>query len=204
MVGVIGPLVEGKRQLRDPLKLVALFGLGAVVGAALTGALVGLLGAAAQNLASDSALAIAVGAAGCVLLLADLGVLGLRTPSLRRQTSSTWYRDLGPRTAWAFWGVDLGLGFSTIRLGSLYWFMVLFVAAFVSPPLAPLVLAFYGLGLCAALTAVVVTKARKAGPVTGWSGLGLLRAARSVRLASDALLGLASIAIVVAWGTAWW
>jgi hypothetical protein len=107
---------------------------------------------------------------------------------------------LGPRTVWPIWGLDLGLGFSTIRLSSLYWFMVLFVAAFVSPVLAPLALAFYGLGLCAALAAVVVQKSRKARPVTGGSpGLGLLHAASSVRLASDALLGLASVAIV-AWG----
>jgi len=199
MVGVIGPLVEGKRQLRGPLASVALFGLGAVVGASIMGVLVGLFGAGVQSLADERALAIAVGAAGFVLLLADLGVLGLRTPTLRRQTGSTWYRELGPRMAWPFWGLDLGLGFSTIRLSSLYWFMVLFVAAFVSPVLAPLVLTFYGLGLCVALAAVVVQKSRKAEPVTGSPGLGLLHAARSVRLASDALLGLASVAIV-AWG----
>src|SRR6186997_2705987 len=203
MVGVIGPLVEGKRQLRGPLASVALFGLGAVVGASIMGVLVGLLGAGVQSLADESALAIAVGVAGCVLLLADLGVLGLRTPTLRRQTSSTWYRALGPRTVWPIWGLDLGLGFSTIRLSSLYWFMVLFVAAFVSPVLAPLVLAFYGLGLCVALAAVVVEKSRKAGPVTGSPGLGLLHAARSVRLASDVLLALVSIAVVLAWGTTW-
>ena len=203
MVGVIGPLVEGKRQLRGPLALVALFGLGAVVGASITGVLVGLLGAGVQSLAGERALAIAVGAAGLLLLLADLGVLGLRTPTLRRQTGSTWYRELGPRTVWPFWGLDLGLGFSTIRLSSLYWFMVLFVAAFVSPFLAPLVLAFYGLGLCVALAAVVVEKSRKAaGPITGSPGLGLLHAARSVRLASDVLLGLVSVAIVLA-GAIW-
>lgn len=200
MVGVIGPLVEGKRQLRKSFKWVAVFGLGAVVGAAATGALVGLAGAAVQSVLGDRELAIVVGAAGIVLLLADLGFMGLRTPTLRRQTGSTWYRELGPGTAWALWGVDLGLGFSTIRLSSLYWLMVLFVAAFVSPPLAPLALAFYGLGLTVAVLGTVLVKAWTASS-TRPSGLGLLEAAGRVRLASDVLLALVSLAILVAAGT---
>ena len=53
MVGVIGPLVEGKRQLRGPLASVALFGLGAVVGASIMGVLVGLFGAGVQSLADE-------------------------------------------------------------------------------------------------------------------------------------------------------
>jgi cytochrome c biogenesis protein CcdA len=202
MVGAIGPHVQGKRQLRDSLGSVTLFTVGAVAGASITGSLVGLLGGAAQALAGERALAVAVGAAGCALLLADLGFLGLRTPTLRRQTSSTWYRERGARAAWALWGFDLGLGFSTIRLSSLYWLMVLFVAAFVSPILAPLVFALYGLGLGIAFAAAVVAQTRR---VTGTAppGLGLLRAARPVRLASDAFLGLVSITIVLTWGAPW-
>ena len=159
-----------------------------MAGAATTGVLVGVLGGAVQALADERALAVAVGAAGCVLLLADLGLLGLRTPTLRRQTGSTWYRELGARTAWALWGFDLGLGFSTIRLSSLYWLMVLCVAAFVTPVLAPLVLAFYGLGLGVAFAAAVI--AQRVAPASETPGLGLLRVARPVRLASDALLGI--------------
>jgi hypothetical protein len=198
MIGVIGPLVQGKRELRGSVGPVALFGLGAIAGAATTGALIGALGAAA----GEHVPAVAVGVAGCVLLLADLGFLGLRTPTLRRQTCSTWYRERGAQKTWAFWGYDLGLGFSTIRLSSLYWLMVLFVAAFVSPVLAPLVLAFYGLGLGAAFTAAVVAQAWSAPSATASPGLGLLQAARSVRLASVAFLASVSIAIV-AWGTLW-
>jgi hypothetical protein len=200
MIGVIGPLGQGKRQLRESLKWVAVFGLGAVVGALATGALVGLLGAGVQSLVGERELAIAVGAAGFVLLLADLGLLGLRTPTLSRQTSSTWYRELGPRTAWTLWGIDLGLGFSTIRLSSLYWLMVLFVAAFVSPPLAPLAFAFYGLGLFVAVAGTVIVKARTDSSPHS-AGLGLLHAAGRVRLASDVLLALVSLAILVAAGT---
>jgi hypothetical protein len=203
MVGVIGPLVQGKRGLRGSVGSVAVFSLGAIVGAAITGALLGLLGAAAQALVDERVLAVAVGVAGCVLLLADLGFLGLRSPTLRRQTCSTWYRERGARTTWALWGFDLGLGFSTIRLSSLYWLMALFVAAFVSPVLAPLVLAFYGLGLGVAFAAAVVAQTRSSASATSSPGLGLLRAAGPVRLASDAFLGLVSIVIVLTWGAPW-
>jgi hypothetical protein len=200
MIGVIGPLVQGKRELRDSIRPVTVFTLGAVGGAATTGAVTGVLAGLAQGLAGESVRAVAVGVAGCVLLLADLGALGLRTPTLRRQTCSTWYRERGPGTAWPLWGFDLGLGFSTIRLSSLYWLMVLFVAAFVPPVLAPLALAFYGLGLGVAFAAAVVAQTWRTPSPSGSPGLGLLRAAGTVRLASVAFLGAVSIAIVFTWG----
>jgi hypothetical protein len=192
MIGVIGPLVQGKRELRCSVGSVALFALGAVGGAATTGALIGLLAA----LVGGRIPAMAVGAAGLLLLLVDLG---LRTPTLRRQTCSTWYRERGARSVWALWGFDLGLGFSTIRLSSLYWLMVLVVAAFVSPALAPLVLAFYGLGLGTAFAAALVAQAWSTPTPTASPGLGLLYAADRVRLVSVAFLGTVSI-VLVAWG----
>ena len=203
MVGAIGPHVQGTRQLRDSVGSVMLFTLGAIAGGLVTGSLVGLLGALVQSLADERVLAVLAGAAGCVLLLADLGLLGLRTPTLRRQTSPIWYRKRGPHAAWTLWGFDLGLGFTTIRLSSLYWLLVLFVAAFVPPLLAPLVFALYGLGLGIAFLAAVVAQTRRAAPRPGTSGLGLLRAAHAVRMASDAFLGLVSLAIVLAWAAPW-
>jgi hypothetical protein len=202
MVGVIGPLVQGTGQLRGSVRSVTVFALGAVVGAAATGSLIGVLGGAAQALAGEHVRAVAVGLAGCALLLADLGILGLRTPTLRRQTCSTWYRERGARAAWPLWGFDLGLGFSTIRLSSLYWLMVLFVAAFVSPVLAPLVLVSYGLGLGVAFAAAVIAQTRSTPSAATSPGLGLLAAAGRVRLASVAFLGTVSI-VIVTWGAPW-
>src|SRR6476659_6069980 len=199
MVGVIGPRVRGTRQVRGSVGTVTVFALSAMVGAAITGSVIGLLGGAAQALAGERTLAVAVGAAGCMLLLADLR---MRTPTLKRQTCSTWYRERGAGTAWTLWGFDLGLGFSTIRLSSLYWLMVLFVAAFVPPVFAPLVLAFYGLGLGVALAGAVVAQARSASSPTS-PGLGLLHAAGRVRLASVAFLGLLSVTIVLTLGAPW-
>jgi len=198
MIGVIGPLVKGKRELRGSVGSVALFGLGAILGALVTGSLIGVLGAGLQSVAGGRPLALVVGGAGCLLLVVDVG---LRTPSLRRQTCSTWYRDIGARKSWALWGFDLGLGFSTIRLSSLYWLTALFVAAFVSPFLAPLVLAFYGLGLTAAFGAAVFAQSRSTSPESASPGVGLLHAAGTVRIASVAFLGVVSLLIVtsVAW-----
>jgi hypothetical protein len=194
MIGVIGPLVQGKRELRGSVGSVAVFALGAVVGAALTGVLVGLLAAGFQSLAGDGVRAVVVGVTGCLLLLVDLAV---RTPTLRRQTCSTWYRERGARFAWPVWGFDLGLGFSTIRLSSLYWLMVLFVAAFVSPVLAPLAFVFYGLGLGIVVAGAVAAQAWSTPTPTASPGLGLLVAAGRVRLASVAFLGVVSIVILV-------
>jgi hypothetical protein len=191
MIGVIGPLVQGKRELRGSVGSVSLFALGAIGGAATTGALIGLLGA----LVGGRIPLIAVGAVGCALLLVDLL---LRTPTLRRQTCSTWYRERGTRSVWALWGYDLGLGFSTIRLSSLYWLMVVVVAAFVSPWLAPLVLAFYGLGLGVGFAAALVAQAWSTPSATASPGLGLLHAAEPVRLVSVAFLGTVSI-VLIAW-----
>jgi len=195
MIGVIGPLVQGKRELRGTGRPVAVFAVGAILGAAVTGAVVGVLAAVFQAVAGEGVRAVVVGVAGGVLLLVDLG---LRTPSLRRQTCSTWYRERGPRFAWPLWGFDLGLGFSTIRLSSLYWLMVLFVAAFVSPAFAPLALAFYGLGLGAVVAAAVVAQAWSTPAATASPGLGLLVAAGRVRLASIAFLGVVSLVVLVA------
>jgi hypothetical protein len=200
MIGVIGPLVQGKRELRGTGSSVAVFALGAIAGAAVTGALVGAIGAAVRL--AGTVPAVAVGVAGCLLVVADLGVFGLRTPTLFRQTCSTWYRERGSRSVWALWGFDLGLGFSTIRLSSLYWLMVLFVAAFVSPWLAPAVLACYGLGLGAAFAAALVAQARSAPRPGSSPGIGLLRAAGRVRLVSVAFLGAVSVGIVVG-GAPW-
>jgi|GEM_PF-6281912 len=195
MVGVIGPLVQRERRVRGWIGSLLSFSTGAVAGGATMGALLGALGAAAQDVADRRTLGVLVGAIGCVLLLADLGVLHLRTPMLRRQTCSTWYRERGPRTAWILWGFDLGLGFSTIRLGSLYWLAALFVVAFVPPAAAPFAVACYGLGLALALAVAAARHAISRDDAS--PGLALLGAAGRVRFVSEVALGLLSLTIIL-------
>src|SRR2546422_3773996 len=103
MIGVIGPLVQGKRQLRGSVRSVTVFALGAVAGAATTGVLIGALGSAVQALAGERVLAVVVGAAGVLLLLAGLGGLGFRTPALPPPTPPTWYPERGGPSAGGPW-----------------------------------------------------------------------------------------------------
>ncbi len=51
------------------------------------------------------------------------------------------------------WGVDLGLGFTTIRVASLYWIVVLVVGSLTTPPTGAAILGAYGLALVINLVA---------------------------------------------------
>lgn len=85
-----------------------------------------------------------LGTAG--VALAALDVAG-RTPTVRRQTEPVWWRTRGPYRAAFLWGFDLGLGFTTIRVASLYWIVVLAIVLIGSPAAGAATLAVYGLAL---------------------------------------------------------
>lgn len=128
-----------------------LFALGAMISGAVMSVPVGLLGHVAQAwLPAQTRISLLV---GIVLLLAltDLKLLGLRSPSLRRQTEPTLYEDLGPRWTWFLWGLDLGLGWTTIRATSLYWIFVGGAILLVEPLMVPAGFVAYGLGLSLAV-----------------------------------------------------
>lgn len=157
MTGVITPFVEGRR-IKTWTAALSLFALGAATGAFVTGLLLAGLGSLVQrDMDGATAVAAGIGLVGIFLAAADLGLGPIRTPSLRRQTPSWWLQVLGPRRTWLLWGIDLGLGFSTIRVSSLFWLVAL-AAVFLIPPIAaPVVLAAYGLALALGLSAMVLT-----------------------------------------------
>ena len=204
MVGAIGPHVQGKRQLRDSVGSVTLFTLGAVAGGLVTGSLVGVLGALVQALAGEGALAVA-GRRGRVRVAAGrpgsprpanadaspadqldvvskarpsgrLGALGIR-PRPRLLDHSSQFPLLAPGAVRC--RVRLA-GARSTRLRSLRSWARHRVR-----------------GRSRGADAEGLTDA--ASP-----GLGLLRVARPVRLASDAFLGLVSITIVLTLGAPWW
>ena len=70
-----------------------------------------------------------------------------KTPTIRRQTRPHWWRTHGPYRAALMWGFDLGLGFTTIRVASLYWAVLVAVLLFASPASGALVFAAYGLAI---------------------------------------------------------
>lgn len=55
------------------------------------------------------------------LVLADLGVLGLKTPMWRRQAPQWYMYRFQMRTSAFFWGLDTGLVATTVRVTSLSW-----------------------------------------------------------------------------------
>jgi hypothetical protein len=128
MLGSITPLGERGRQSRWWLTVTAFVGAstaaGTLFGAAL-GAVGGLIGPA------GSALALAVLGGALLLALAlDLGIAGLRLPTVDRQVDDRWlYEYRGWVTGLGF-GLQLGLGVVTIVTTALTY--VTFLAAALS------------------------------------------------------------------------
>jgi hypothetical protein len=100
------------------------------------------------------------------LSAADLRLLHLTTPSVPRQTAPYLPRLIGPISAWFVWGFDIALGFSTIRVTSLYWALVLILMT--SPSVwSPVILFFYVLGFVLGLLSVLLY-------ITRWSRENML------------------------------
>jgi sulfite exporter TauE/SafE len=111
MLASIHPLGERARDRRWGVTVGAYL-LGSTLAAALLGALLGGVGALAPLRPGPTAVAVVVLAA--VALAYDLGVGGLRLPTVHRQVDKDW---LGRYRGWvvgAGFGLQLGLGVVTI------------------------------------------------------------------------------------------
>jgi len=192
MVGVIMPLVQAARRTTSWIFLLLLYGLGTIASSVLLGLVLAWVGAHARVAGGPAE--VAISALGFVLAASDARLGRLRTPSLRRQTRPAWYRTIGKQRAFLLWGFDLGTGFSTIRVGSLYWLLVPIVALLVPASLAPLVTGAYGATLAAGL-AITVVRARGCGdscaPAVAWFGR-----AQTMRRASAVMLLLVSCSLL--------
>jgi hypothetical protein len=91
---------------------------------------------------------------GAALAVGDLTSRDQWAIGVRRQTDSNWRHILGLRWAAALWGLDLGLGFTTFRVTSIFWLLVLVVAAERSVMPGAIVFLAYSLGLTAAVCCV--------------------------------------------------
>jgi hypothetical protein len=193
MIGVIMPLVQAARRTTSWIFLLLLYGLGTVASSVLLG--LALAWAGSRIRVAGGPAEITIAALGFVLAASDARAGPLRTPSLRRQTCPTWYQAAGSQRAFLFWGLDLGTGFSTIRVGSLYWLLVPIVALLVPTTVAPLVTGAYGASLAVGL-AIIVVRARGCGdscaPAVAWLGR-----ARAMRYGSAAVLVLFSCSLLV-------
>jgi hypothetical protein len=194
MIGMIQPLVKEARYHREAARTVVVYAAGVLLSAVVAGAGWALLGVAIHRVMPVRIAILAVAAACAAFILLDLGVRGARPLTLRRQTCYLWWRGLGDRRAWFFWGIDLGLGVTTYRATSLYWAAVL-TAVLVAPPAAiPLVMVAYGAGLVANLALGSVALWRTG--LFGHGGKSSLLFMRPVRTASAVVLAVWSAALL--------
>jgi hypothetical protein len=147
MIGMIRPLVQEAKTPWRWLGLLGIYALGAIGSALLLGLLLGMLGAALIPGNRSWLVLIGVALLGLLMAAGDFQIGGLRTCTLRRQTRRIWWDVFGPGGAMLLWGLDLGLGFTTIRVASLYWVVACVVIALASPQIGALVLGAYGLAI---------------------------------------------------------
>lgn len=168
---------------------------GSVAGGALIGALLGLLGAGVRDLVepSPTALAIAV-AIVCTLGLAlDLGIAGVRVPSLHRQVNENW---LAVYRGWVYglgFGFQLGLGFVTVTTTAI---AVMFALEVLSGSLLAGVVIGMTFGIGRTLPLLLVRDADEPLRVRGVLARVHARARPAERLTRVAIAALAVAAIV--------
>ncbi len=144
MIGTIKPLVQEAKHPGKYLSILSLYSMGSLISSSILGATLGaLLLPGTWSLWAMLLIAIA----GLLMSLCDFGVAGLHTCTLGRQTTPLWWYTLGPMRAVLLWDIDLGLGFTTIRVASLYWIVMLMVIVQSSPLIGATILGAYGLAL---------------------------------------------------------
>ncbi len=196
MLGSINPLGERARNRRWS-RTASAYVVGSVLGGAAMGALLGLVGALLGSwvgLVTSTAIIVAVCALG---LAADLGVGGLRLPTIHRQVDKDWLdRYRGWVTGLSF-GFQLGLGVVTVvNTAAIY---ATFVVALVSG--SPLVGAVIGttFGLARSLVILSVRHVQQPEELRGahrrmrsWDPRS-----RQATLGMQAAVGLAVAAVAV-------
>jgi hypothetical protein len=135
MVGVTSPLFR-RGDVRGGRNLAIWY----VVGTALAGTAVFLvLKAASVGVSAVPAGPRYLGLGACVAVLLVLDLLG-RTPRVNRQTPQR-LRTLPPGVRGFLWGLDIAAQFTTIKVTSLVWVLMLLCVA--DPRHAPLAVAVY-------------------------------------------------------------
>jgi hypothetical protein len=113
---------------------VTAFIAGAVLGGALAGGVLGWLGSVVHAHAGSAVTAAVAGAIGALGILLDVGIGGLRLPTVHRQVNEDWlHRYRGGFYGFGF-GFQLGLGFVTIVTTAAVY--LTFVLAFLTASVA--------------------------------------------------------------------
>ena len=196
MVETIVPVVHGTRTWLISLLL---FTAGAVATAALLGL---ALGAALP--AGGAGWAGAVAALALVEAAAEVGLVRLRVPQVRRQVPERWRERYPQPLAALLYGGGLGLGFATYLPVATLPVVAVGVAALAGPAAGAVVLGAFGLGrgLALAVATVRVRSHEQATERIEWmSRLAGKRRLRSANAVALAVLGSA-LALGAGVGTA--
>jgi hypothetical protein len=157
MLASINPLGERGRQQRYAIT-VTTFVMGSTAAGALLGGVLGWLGSA---FTLDIGALVVVAIVAVLGVLFDLGAFGWRVPGPRRQVDERW---LSTYRGWVYglgFGVQLGLGFTTIVTASATW-VAFACALFSGSPRGGLVIgATYG--LVRALPVLMTARVREPG-----------------------------------------
>lgn len=196
MLTSITPLGERGRQTRWSVTVTAFIAGSTAAGAGL-GAVAGGLGSLLPGRPSAAFGALlALSLAALAGAAADLGIAGLRLPSVARQVNEDW---LHVYRGWVYgvgFGAQLGAGLLTVASASAVYLTFLAALLAASPALGALVGGLFGLARGASLlaTARVDTSQRLlalARRLDGWRRPG-------VRAAAAAQAGLALLAVAAA------
>lgn len=147
MIGMIRPLVKRSPKHKEWIALVGLYGIGAITSSIILGSILGTIGTIILPRDWFVSLIIIIAVLGLLLTLSDFQIMGLNTLTTTRQTCPIWWSYLGHRPAMILWGLDIGLGFTTIRVASLYWVILLILLVLSSPLLGAITLGAYGLAI---------------------------------------------------------
>jgi hypothetical protein len=120
MLGSITPLGERGRGSRWSLTVVA-YVVGSIVGAVALGASVGWVGATVAPGGGAGVRLLALGLVVVAGLALDLGALGVRLPSVRRQVDEGWRARYRGWVWGVGYGLQLGVGVVTIVTTSIVY-----------------------------------------------------------------------------------
>jgi hypothetical protein len=189
MIESFTPAGCGSRRRRR--LALALFAGGAILAAALVGALLGALGAL---LPGGRATLVAVAALALAAAAREAGLLRLPLPQVRRQVPDSWRGSL-PLPAWSsLYGAGLGAGFFTYQPVATFWVACAGAVAIGRPLVAAACFALFGVGRAL----MVVLPSRGADPALAAARLaGRAAAVRRLNAAALAVLGAALLLVPV-------
>jgi hypothetical protein len=199
MTGVMVPLVKEAKENRI-FRLLIVYTLGVVISATSVGAVLAGVGHLVHAAVSPRDAAVAIVVAGVTLTILDLKTHPFAAFTIMRQTCPLWFRSLGPSSAFVFWGLDLGLGFSTIRVSSLYWVVVLTAGGVVSNLIAIWSMLIYALAVALTLwfSALRVRHNPTVDLNAAWA-LAYAPMAKRVSMAATLMLTFALILAIAGW-----